>query len=86
MSEIKRWLDAHGHSQKWLADRLGVSQQQVSTWVAGRHRPDDLYAFAIERLTGGEVTAMELRLPGVSDPLLTCLEQARRGVAPAVAS
>lgn len=78
MSEIKRWLDAHGHSQKWLADRLAVTQQQVSSWVAGKHRPDDLYAFAIEQLTGGEVSAMRLRLPGVDDPLLGCLEYARR--------
>lgn len=75
---LKDWLDEHGHSQKWLADALGVTPQQVSSWVAGRHRPDDIYAFAIEQLTGGAVSAQSLRLPEVENPLLACLERARQ--------
>ena len=77
-NKLKLWLERHNHSQKWLADALGVTEQQVSSWVAGKHRPDDLYAFAIERLTGGEVSAMSLRLPSVSDPLLACLERIKQ--------
>lgn len=77
-NKLKQWLENHNHSQRWLADALGVTEQQVSSWVAGKHRPDDLYAFAIERLTAGEVTAMSLRLPSVTDPLLACLERIKQ--------
>lgn len=77
-NKLKQWLEDHNHSQKWLADALGVTEQQVSSWVADKHRPDDLYAFAIERLTGGAVTSMSLRLPGVTDPLLACLERIKQ--------
>lgn len=42
-------MDRRGMSQTDLADKLGVSQNSVSTWLLGRSVPEPERVFAIER-------------------------------------
>lgn len=60
-ADIKGWLASAGRTQAWLARQLGVSRQYLCRVVAGQ-RPGPRYAFEIERLSGGRVTARALLL------------------------
>ncbi|CAN5816433.1 hypothetical protein BH20PSE1_BH20PSE1_01360 [soil metagenome] len=53
-------------TQREFAGHLGVTQSMVSHWLAGRYRISPEIATRIERLTGGAVTAKELR-PDLAD-------------------
>jgi len=57
--DLKTYL--RGRTQSELAERLGVTQGAVSHWVTGRARVPAEMARAIERITGGEVTRVDLR-------------------------
>lgn len=37
--KLKTLLDEKGIKQKWLAQKLGVSEVTVSSWCLGRSRP-----------------------------------------------
>lgn len=39
-SQIKKYREVFGLSQKELADRLGISNSRVSNWEQGINRPD----------------------------------------------
>jgi transcriptional regulator with XRE-family HTH domain len=39
MLPIKELLQSKGIKQKWLADRLGVSEVTVSNWCSGKNLP-----------------------------------------------
>lgn len=36
---LKELLEAKGVKQKWLANKIGVSQVSVSNWVKGKSEP-----------------------------------------------
>ena len=65
VSQIAAAVQMFG-TQKKLAAEIGCTQAAVSKWVRG-HQMTAEYAIAIERATGGKVTAWSLR-PDVFDP------------------
>ncbi|MFS0864144.1 helix-turn-helix transcriptional regulator [Fredinandcohnia sp. 179-A 10B2 NHS] len=48
-------LDERGIKRKWVAEQIGVSQKQVSNWIACRSYPTVEKAFAIAELLGVKV-------------------------------
>lgn len=60
---LKKWLDAHSHSQSWLARILGIKRQTVSRWIHGAANPRYETALAIEELTGGALSVRDLMDP-----------------------
>ena len=58
---IRDYLDKYGLSQEAFAKMLGLSQGAVHFWVSGRFRVSAENARLIERVTGGEITAADLR-------------------------
>ncbi|MCU0806412.1 MAG: helix-turn-helix domain-containing protein [Candidatus Contendobacter sp.] len=59
METIKRAIEILGGA-KALADQVGVSQQAVHLWKSGNTQLLARHAAAIERATGGRVTAREI--------------------------
>lgn len=59
METIKRAIKIMGGA-KALADQVGVSQQAVHLWKSGSTQLLARHAAAIERATGGQVTAREI--------------------------
>jgi DNA-binding transcriptional regulator YdaS (Cro superfamily) len=55
------WLDTQGLSRKAAADLIGTTPVSVYYWAVGRHRPGPTYTKIIERITAGEVTAVDLQ-------------------------
>ena len=53
--EIKRLLQKHGRSQRWLAQHLRIDDGQVSRWVNGRGLPSLPNATRIDELLGGDL-------------------------------
>lgn len=43
--QVQRWLDARGHSYRWLADKIGRNHQSVTDYVQGKTRPPPADAF-----------------------------------------
>jgi transcriptional regulator with XRE-family HTH domain len=39
MAELKSWCKAHHGEQKKLAQSLGITEQLLSNWIAGRKTP-----------------------------------------------
>ena len=56
---LKKWLDREERRESWLARRLGVTRSAVNHWTAGISRPSAVNLAQIERLTAGEVTAVD---------------------------
>lgn len=48
MNRIKAVLQEKGHSQKWLAEKLGKSYNMVNSYAQNRRQPsvEDLYRIA----------------------------------------
>jgi putative transcriptional regulator len=38
-SKIGEWIDKRGYKRKFVADIMGVSQNQLSNWVTGKSYP-----------------------------------------------
>lgn len=57
--ELKDYLE--GMTQQEFADMVGCSQGLVSQWLAGNCRITAERAVVIEKVTGGKVSAIELR-------------------------
>ena len=55
---LAAWLHAHGKTQLWLADQLGVSLATMSRIVRGHCMPRAALALDIEKRTGVSVVAM----------------------------
>ena len=45
MNKIKEVIKREGRKQKWIADKIGVSETDVSSYIANRRKPNH------ERLT-----------------------------------
>lgn len=39
-TELQRIMREEGRTQRWLADKIGKHESQVSLWVNGLHCPD----------------------------------------------
>ena len=59
METIKRAIQIVGGA-KALAEQVGVSQQAIHLWKSGSTQLLARHAAAIERATGGQVTAQEI--------------------------
>jgi hypothetical protein len=57
---LAHWLDDHGHTQVWLARKLGISVASASRITRGASMPRPLLARKIETLTDGHVTVSAL--------------------------
>ena len=57
---LKTYLKESGLSLTEFGDLLGVSEHAVRKWVYGQRTPDPENALAIERATGGAVSASEV--------------------------
>ncbi|WLD92706.1 helix-turn-helix transcriptional regulator [Alkalihalobacillus sp. AL-G] len=51
-SKIGVLIDKKGYKRKFLAEKMGVSQNQFSNWVTGRSHPPVEKAFKLSRLLG----------------------------------
>lgn len=38
---LKQLIQAKGYKQKWLAQKLGVSEVTISNWVSGKTTPKE---------------------------------------------
>lgn len=56
---LTSYLQANSGAE--LARRLGVTPTSVSEWKTGRKTPDPERCVAIEQITNGEVTRIDLR-------------------------
>lgn len=59
--DLNSYLDAQGLTQGEFARRIGRSQGAVSHWCLQRNRMSAESAVLIERATGGQVRAADLR-------------------------
>ena len=64
---LQAYLAKHGLTQEEFGKSIKASQGLVWQWLNGRIRVKAERAREIERVTGGEVTAHELR-PDIFDP------------------
>jgi DNA-binding transcriptional regulator YdaS (Cro superfamily) len=48
-------------TQAEFGRQLGVTQQQVQHWIAGRQQPNARHVLAIEKMTKRKITRYELR-------------------------
>lgn len=56
-TRLKKWRDDNGVSQAVAAARIQSTQGAWTSWERGVRAPDLIFAFAIEKLTGGVVKA-----------------------------
>ncbi|MGC9354804.1 MAG: helix-turn-helix transcriptional regulator [Mariniphaga sp.] len=59
--KLKTLLDEKGIKQKWLAQKLGVSEVTVSSWCLGRSKPRDKH---VERIS----ILLETSIDKVTEP------------------
>ena len=57
MHPLVRYLRENGLTQRWLAAKIGVREQAVTTWVQGKFSPRLAHVQKIAELTGGAVPA-----------------------------
>ena len=48
-ADLVRWINEEGRNPAWLARRIGVTRQQVSTWTTGLAPVPSRYVDAIRR-------------------------------------
>tara|TARA_R110001599_G_scaffold275738_1_gene476992 strand:+ start:3785 stop:3994 length:210 start_codon:yes stop_codon:yes gene_type:complete len=53
-------LIKHFGSQRKTAEALGVKQGTVSGWATGRHGVSEVHALVAEKLTDGNIKAVDL--------------------------
>ena len=51
----KDWIASRGINQKWLANKLGVSEVSVSNWCSGKTRPTDEHLDKLSIILGVDV-------------------------------
>ena len=57
---IRRFREAGGRSQTWLAERVGVRQHTVSSWETGRTQPSREDVRRISQALGVDISLLEL--------------------------
>jgi len=65
---LSKWLELHGKTQLWLADRLGVSNATASRLVRGLSMPRAALALDVQRLTNGAVTVESMARARATTP------------------
>lgn len=66
MNRLAKWLERKGITQDELAAGIACTQSYVSRLVSGERSPGRTVANAIEKFTGGEVTAESWDEPRLS--------------------
>ncbi|WP_456015378.1 helix-turn-helix transcriptional regulator [Methylorubrum populi] len=56
---LSDWLKANGRTATWLAEQVGRDQSFITRIKNGRAMPSIEVAAAIQRVTGGSVTAID---------------------------
>jgi transcriptional regulator with XRE-family HTH domain len=56
---LKELINTRGIKQKFIADKLGVSQVTVSNWVKGKTNPSEIYLVKLAEIL--EVSVDKLR-------------------------
>lgn len=55
--KLRAWLKDRGMKQNHFAEKVGVTQERVCKWLAGKSAPIPHFRQRVEELTGGEVKA-----------------------------
>ena len=50
MNQIKEVIKSEGRKQKWVAQKIGVSETDISSYIANRRRPNHNRLTALCRL------------------------------------
>ena len=50
MNQIKEVIKSEGRKQKWVAQKIGVSETDISSYIANRRRPNHDRLVALCRL------------------------------------
>jgi transcriptional regulator with XRE-family HTH domain len=54
MKTLKAWMDKNGVTQAQLGERVGVNQNTVSQWIAGKRSPAVTVILKLSKATGIE--------------------------------
>lgn len=57
--KLREWLKAEGRKSLWLASKLHVNANAVSSWLTGRNKPQMGFRLVIEEITGGAIKSEE---------------------------
>ena len=52
---LKKWIKSQGVKQKWLAEKLGVSESMLSNFLAGRRKLSLETLGQLQKITGIEI-------------------------------
>lgn len=55
---VARYLEVHGKTQAWLAERADKAESTVSYWCSGKVPRDRNVLHRVEKITRGEVKAV----------------------------
>tara|TARA_R100001224_G_scaffold106823_1_gene81656 strand:+ start:513 stop:725 length:213 start_codon:yes stop_codon:yes gene_type:complete len=58
---FKEWFDAQGLTKKAAAELFGTTPQTIYYWTIGRHAATPQNTKLIQRITQGQVTAIDLQ-------------------------
>ena len=58
-TQFQKWLSDRGATVTWAAGQMSVNRAHLSRVVNGHHRPGNILAKSIERLTDGQVPASQ---------------------------
>lgn len=59
MNKLAEYLLKRGIMQRYIAEKIGVSQNTFSSWVKGKSVPSIEFAYLIEKATNGAVTVYD---------------------------
>jgi len=80
--KLRAWRESHGYNQTAAARRLGVHQNSVCEWEAGKKAPRTARALYLAAVTGGAVSPEDW----LTGDELEALVEARRVAAAPVAA
>jgi transcriptional regulator with XRE-family HTH domain len=56
---LKDWIASRGIKQKWLANKLGVSEVSLSNWCNGKTKPNPEHLEKLSIILGVDVEKMK---------------------------
>ena len=59
MLKLKELLQSKGLKQKWLADKMGVSEVTVSNWVSQKHLPNKEHMNKLSALLNTPINSIQ---------------------------